>query len=56
MSRRKTNPHELIEDTFAAMSLTDQEALLRVLAYIHRQTLADEDRAIADAARLESGQ
>jgi hypothetical protein len=42
--RRKTNPHELIEDTFAAMSLVDQEALLRVLAYIHRQAQKDAAR------------
>ena len=52
MSRRKTNPHELVEDTFAAMSLTDQEALLRVLAYIHRQAEKDATQALDDAKRV----
>lgn len=41
MARRKQNPHEMIEDAFHAMSLADQDVLLRVLAYIHRQALRD---------------
>ena len=43
MPRPRKNPNAVIEDAFHALSLEEQAATLRILAYIHRRAVEDAE-------------
>ena len=50
MPRPRKNPITVIEDAFHALSLEEQAATLRILAYIHRRDTEDAEIKKATAA------
>ena len=43
MPRPRKNPNAVIEDAFYALTLEEQAATLRILAYIHRRAVEDAE-------------